>query len=185
MGEPPKETAMSDETPVTLDARTRFLEGMSYVAATVNVVTTDGPGGRAGMTVSAMSSVSADTARPTLLVCVNKSSSGATPLLQNGVFCVNILRDSQSDVADTFAGRFGHSGEARFGCAAWQLGPTGSPILDDALVAFDCQLMTSVLVGTHHVVFGEVLETWLGRSGAPLIYANRAYGTAFRLPEAS
>ncbi len=50
------------------DLRQDFLDGMSCVAATVNVVATDGPAGRAGVTVSAMSSVSADTEKPVLLV---------------------------------------------------------------------------------------------------------------------
>ena len=44
------------------ELRQRFLSGMSHAACTVNVVTTDGPAGRAGVTVSAMSSVSADDA---------------------------------------------------------------------------------------------------------------------------
>ena len=57
-----------------IDLRDRFLQGMSCAAATVNVVTTDGPGGRAGVTVSAMSSVSADGDAPTLLVCVHEKS---------------------------------------------------------------------------------------------------------------
>ena len=51
--------------------RQSFLEGMSHVASTVNIITTDGPEGRAGVTVSAMSSVSPDTPKPSLLVCVH------------------------------------------------------------------------------------------------------------------
>ena len=51
-----------------IDLKKRFFDGMSQAACTVNVVTTDGAAGRAGVTVSAMSSVSADTPRPTLLV---------------------------------------------------------------------------------------------------------------------
>ena len=43
------------------DLRQRFLAGMSQAACTVNVVTTDGPAGRFGLTISAMASVSADT----------------------------------------------------------------------------------------------------------------------------
>ncbi len=46
------------------DLRTRFLEGMSRVAAAVTVVTTDGQAGRFGVTVSSMTSVSADTFDP-------------------------------------------------------------------------------------------------------------------------
>ena len=51
------------------ELRQRFLTGMSNAACTVSVVTTDGPAGRFGVTVSAMASVSADTPKPTLLVC--------------------------------------------------------------------------------------------------------------------
>ena len=57
-----------------MDIRQRFLSGMSHAACTVNIVTTDGRAGRSGVTVSAMSSVSADTPKPTLLVCIHHQS---------------------------------------------------------------------------------------------------------------
>lgn len=164
------------------DLRHSYLQGMSFAAATVNIVTTDGIAGRSGVTVSAMSSVSADTEKPTLLVCVNDSSSGAAPIIENGVFCVNILRDDQSFISDTFAGRHGHKGDAKFGCGEWKELATGAPVLTNALVAFDCKLTNDVVVGTHHVFFGEVQAMQVAPSGMPLIYANRAYGTPFHLP---
>lgn len=163
------------------ELRQQFIDGMSCVAATVTVVTTDGSAGRAGVTVSAMSSVSADSEKPTLLVCVNQSSSGAEPILGNGTFCVNILRDDQAFVSDTFAGRHGDKGEAKFGCADWTPGATGSPMLDGALVNFDCRLVDSRLVGTHHVLFGQVQQVRLSEPGRSLVYANRAYGTSLSL----
>lgn len=163
------------------ELRQQFIDGMSCVAATVTVVTTDGPMGRAGVTVSAMSSVSADSEKPTLLVCVNQSSSGADPILRNGTFCVNILRDDQAFVSDTFAGRHGDKGQAKFGCAEWTSGTTGSPMLDGALVNFDCRLVDSRLEGTHHVLFGQVEQVRLSEPGRSLVYANRAYGTSLSL----
>jgi flavin reductase (DIM6/NTAB) family NADH-FMN oxidoreductase RutF len=163
------------------EIRQQFIDGMSCVAATVTVVTTDGPSGCAGVTVSAMSSVSADTEKPTLLVCVNQSSSGAAPILGNGTFCVNILRDDQTFVSDTFAGRHGDKGEAKFGCADWTAGISGSPMLDGALVNFDCRLIDSRLLGTHHVLFGQVEHVRLSEPGRSLVYANRAYGTSLSL----
>lgn len=165
--------------------RQAFLEGMSFAAATVNVVTTRCADGRVGMTVSAMASVSADTEKPSLLVCINAASSGATAIMESGVFCVNVLRDDQAHLSDMFAGRFGARGEERFGSGAWIIGTTGAPILEDALVSFDCRLTNSVKVGTHHVFFGEVVGVRLASAGMPLIYANRAYGTPFRLPPAA
>ena len=73
--------------------RQRFLSGISHATCTVYIVTTDGPAGRSGMTVSAMSSVSADTPNPTLLVCMNHDSSTASKVIKISVFCVNVLRD--------------------------------------------------------------------------------------------
>jgi len=82
--------------------RGRFLLGMSHAACTVNVVTTDGPAGRHGVTVSAMVSVSADTPRRR---CSSASTTkrGGRAVLENRVFCVNVLRDDQAHISDNFA----------------------------------------------------------------------------------
>ncbi len=158
------------------DLRQSFLGGMSHAACTVNVVTTDGPAGRAGVTVSAMAAVSADTPKPTLLVCVHHQSPAAVPILENGVFCVNILRDDQSYISDTFAGRFKEQITDKFDCAAWTVQITGAPRVVDPLVAFDCRVISDERIGTHHVFVGEVLDIFTAERGSPLIYANRAYG---------
>ena len=49
-----------------------YREAMARLGAAVNVITTDGPGGRAGFTASAVTSVT-DTP-PTLLVCANRTN---------------------------------------------------------------------------------------------------------------
>lgn len=164
--------------------RDRFIAGMARAAATVNVVTTDGPGGRGGVTVSAMASVSADTDRPTLLVCVNESASASQPIRTNGSFCVNVLRDSQAYVADAFAGRFRNELSDKFDAAEWSPMSTGAPALDNALVSFDCRIVAQDRVGMHHVFFGEVQEIALGQTGMPLVYAHRAYGSPARIESA-
>ena len=129
-----------------------------------------------------MSSVSADTEKPVLLVCVNDNSVGAAPIIENGVFTVNILRDDQSFVSDTFAGRYGDKGEEKFDCAEWEPGATGAPVLRGALASFDCKLVEDRVVGQHHVFFGEVQQVALAEQGRALIYANRSYSTALSLP---
>ncbi|MCZ4353821.1 LysR substrate-binding domain-containing protein [Roseovarius aestuarii] len=161
--------------------RDRFLQGMSHAACTVNVVTTDGPAGRAGVTVSAMSSVSADTDRPTLLVCVHHLSQAASMIRENGVLCVNVLRDDQSHVSDAFAGRFKGEVADKFDCAEWLTCASGAPRLTAPLVAFDCALVSSEKVGTHHIFLCEVTDLHGAEGGSPLIYANRAYGAARRI----
>lgn len=163
---------------VSADLRGRFIGGMAHAAATVSIVTTDGAHGRAGVTVSAMTAVSADMAKPTLLVCVHHKSSAASKIMRNGVLCVNVLRDEQAHISEIFAGRLkGASGaEDKFACARWTVQVTGAPRVVDPLVAFDCTVVSSEQVGTHYVFIGAVEDIYTHEHGLPLIYSNRSYG---------
>jgi len=146
---------------------------MSHAASTVSVVTTDGPGGRAGATVSAMSSVSADP--PSLLVCVHHMSRTADAIRINENLCVNLLREDQTRVSDTFAGRNAND-QDKFDCAEWITLKTGAPVLRDALVSFDCELKHHFQWGSHFIFIAEINDMGAEKQGHPLIYANRAYG---------
>ena len=156
--------------------RQDFLEGMSRAACTVSIVTTDGPGGKAGVTVSAMTSVSADATSPALLVCIHHMSAVAKAIQENGVFCVNVLRDEQAPISDVFAGRVKLPSGDKFECADWRCLKTGAPSLSRPLVAFDCTLQMHFRYGSHFVFIGEVAHIVVEEPGAPLVYANRAYG---------
>ena len=114
--------------------RAQFIEGMSRAAFCVNVVTTDGPAGRAGVTISAMSSVSADGGNPTVLVCINQQSRTAAAILENRTFCINVLRDDHADIADRFGGRVNREDGDRFAGASWVEGGTRAPRLANAVV---------------------------------------------------
>jgi flavin reductase (DIM6/NTAB) family NADH-FMN oxidoreductase RutF len=168
-----RQAGLAMSAPAETQLRARFLDAMSRAATSVTVVTTDGPAGRSGLTVSAMSSVSADGERPTLLVCINNSAASAAPIATNGVICVNLLRHDQSHVSDTFASQ---RGTDKFACADWTSMPTGAPRLVDALVAFDCRLLDSRNIGSHQVLFAAVQDVHVADGGAPLLYSNRAYG---------
>lgn len=156
--------------------RRQFLTGMTHAASAVSVVTTDGTAGRAGITVSAMTSVSADMEKPTLLVCIHHLSPAASRILENGAFCVNILRADQSYVSDTFAGRLKPGSGDKFDCAGWTTMRTGSPRILDPLAAFDCSVIQDDRVGTHHIFVGEVEDVFTEMAGSPLIYSQRTYG---------
>ncbi len=169
---------------MTTPIRDAFLQGMSRAAQTVNIVTTDGPAGRAGVTVSAMASVSADTPAPTLLVCVHHLSQASTRIIANGVFCVNVLRDDQAFIADTFAGRFKDRVADKFDVTEWTAMPSGSPRVADPLVAFDCKVSQQSRIGAHDVFMGEVQDIFVAPHGTPLIYAHRAYGSPTRIDAA-
>ena len=160
------------------DLRNRFLEGMSRVASAVTVVTTDGDGGRFGVTVSSMTSVSADTRRPSLLISVHHLSPACEAIKKNRRFCANVLSDNQSFVSDLFSGRLKHLNQDRFGAITWHVGATGAPIIDGAIVSLDCELKTGLLWGTHFIFIGEVEQMELSAQRSPLVYANRGYRRA-------
>lgn len=155
--------------------RSAFIDGMSQLASSVSVVTTDGPHGRAGLTATSVTSVSADTRSPTLLVCVNRASSSREVVMGNGVLCVNVLTRDQQWIADIFAGRGGAKGAEKFDGIGWGDLSTGSPVLSGALVAFDCRICGVQTIGSHDVVFASVVDVRHEAGAQPLLYSARRY----------
>ena len=150
-----------------------YREAMARLGAAVNVITTDGPGGRSGFTASAVCSVTDDP--PTLLVCVNRSNDSHPPLKANGVLCVNTLTAGQQDLSSVFAGLTEHTSEQRFESGHWYRLVTGAPVLTGAAVAFDCHVTQRVEIGTHDVFFCEVEGIAQGDVHEGLIYYGRTY----------
>lgn len=126
-----------------------FRDAMSCMGAAVNIITTDGPAGRAGFTASAVCSVT-DTP-PTLLVCLNRGASVWPVFNENRTLCVNTLSAGQESLSNLFGGKTPM--EHRFAAARWQTGVTGCPQLEEALVSFDCRISQVVSVGTHDILF--------------------------------
>lgn len=161
-----------------MDLRTAFVEGMSRAATFVAVATTDGEGGRAGVTISSLTSVSADGEHPSLLACIHHLSPAATAILKNRAFCANLLAEDQHTLSDLFAGRGGDNRDARFDRAKWQAGPLGQPMLEGATAIFECRLATSVLWETHHIMVGRVTQVILADNPHALLYGQRGYRRA-------
>src|SRR5262245_55831954 len=164
--------AYAPEHIATVDP-TQFLEAMSRLGAAVHVVTTAGPAGIGGVTATAVVSVSDQPA--TLLVCLNRRSQVAPILDANRVLCVNTLPAGADAVPDVFAGGTKCTMADRFKTGVWGEAATGSPVLADAVVAFDCRVIETKSVGTHNVVFAGVVAVRLGRPGGALVYHERAY----------
>lgn len=163
---------MKAEKPLISGLLENFFDGMSQLATTVNVVTTAGPAGKSGLTVSAMSSVTADP--PTLLICINEQNSLADEIGVNGKFCVNVLKKEHALISEIFAGRAEQSQEQHLASEDWEKGPGDLPCLKDALVVFDCRVTQQIRVGTHMVYFGRIQQTQISE-GEPLIYRARNY----------
>lgn len=159
-------------TPQALDS-TLFREAMSRIAAAVHLVTTDGPAGRAGATVSAMCSLSDDPAM--ILVCINQEGRLHEALHENRCYCLSTLAPDDQPVSDIFAGRGDLEMEERFTGLGWLTLETGSPALTTAKLNVDCTVDTIVPAGSHSIFIGKVCGIRLNDPGPSLLYAGRQY----------
>ena len=151
---------------------TDFKNAMSSLTSAVNIVTTVGESGFHGFTASAVCSVT-DTP-PTLLVCMNKSSRSHTHFVENKVLTVNVLGAQHEHISNAFASSKLSSDE-RFSLGKWSELETGSPVLTDALVSFDCEISDIQEVGTHTIFICPIKKKKKNQQDQALVYFNRAY----------
>ena len=63
----------------------------------------------------------------------------------------------------------------RFEYGNWTELKTGAPVLDDALVNFDCQIEQIQEVGTHTIFICRVVAIQHSQPDQGLVYFNRGY----------
>ncbi|MEK1890286.1 MAG: flavin reductase [Phyllobacterium sp.] len=149
---------------------------MSHFAEAVHIITTDGPAGRRGVTVSAVCSVSDNPA--TMLVCLNRQHDLNHLFIENQVFALNTLSLGQQALSEVFSGKGDLAQRDRFALGRWQTLQTGAPVLVDALASFDCRIIATHEVATHYVIYGKVTALNMGDPARSLIYLNRSYHAA-------
>lgn len=151
--------------------RELFINGMRQVASSVAVVTTTGPAGRHGATVSAFSSVSADP--PQLLVCLRSASRIAAAVSANGRFCLNILSHRHPHVAERFSGNHDSMVNDRFeGIDAHHHGEDW--VVLAGATSFGCRISGTLESGTHTIFLGHV-EAVQTSEDDPLTYLQGRY----------
>jgi flavin reductase len=159
---------INDEVEAT---RLAFREGMARLAAAVIIVTTDGPGGLAGFTASAVCSVT--DRPPTLVVCLNRSTSVAGMFEKNRVLCVNTLSTNHEAMSKLFGGATPQA--ERFAAGEWVSGTTGAP----RLMGRSYPRLRSRRCGrkwNHHVLFCRVVGIAHGpENDEALAYFRRRY----------
>jgi len=147
---------------------------MRRLAAGVSIIATTYQGQRAGLTATAVCSVTADP--PRLVVFVNKSVLANGLIAQSGALSVNVLAGDQEEVARTFAGMVeGVQGEARFNTGNWITLQSGAPILDSSLSSFDCRVIRCFDESTHNAYLCEVLAVRERTDGNALVYLNGGF----------
>lgn len=157
----------------TVASAESFRSAMRHLAGGVSIVTSGRGDERSGLTATSVSSLSMEP--PSLIVCVNRSSSMISVLRDRRSFGVNILAAHHREVADRFAGRHGVSGADRFAGSDWIELVTGAPLLADALAAVDCTVDSIVDWNTHALVIGRVEAVRLHGGPQALAYWRGGY----------
>jgi len=147
-----------------------FRKAMRTLASAVSIVSTACDNRRFGMTATAVCSLSMQP--PSLLVCVNQSSSLHRPLLSEGRFCINILHADQHDLAHMFSRK---DIEDRFAHGNWKLDDRGVPFVADAQASVFCTVEETYGHRTHSIVVGAVYRAAVRDSVHPLLYQDGRY----------
>lgn len=146
---------------------------LGYFATGVTVVTVEAEGTAHGATVNAFTAVSLEP--PLVLVSLDRNTK-ICRYLDDRPFTVNVLRDSQDDVALNFAGK------PMSDPVGWEW-PGGelAPRLAGSLAAISCTPWRSYDGGDHVLYLGEVVNIE-HRGGEPLVFycgKFRHLGSAF------
>lgn len=164
-----------------VEPRDEFRVAMRELAGGVSIISAGEGERRAGFVATSVASLSLDP--PTLIVCVNRSSSSWPVLREASSFGVNVLSASHRELADRFAGRTGAEGAARYEGGHWTALRTGAPLLGDALAAFDCSLEEIIERHSHAILIGRVVAVRRRGDCGALVYWRGGYDQLGWSPE--
>ncbi len=149
-----------------------FCKAMRNLAGHCVVIASGYAGQRAGLTATAVCSVTAEP--PRLLVCVNRNVYAHGVITAARHLSVNVLGCRQESIARRFAGMVEEvAGEQRFDEGGWMPGISEVPVLTDALASFECRVVEAIPASTHDMFLCEVIRvTGQMEEEDPLIYFN-------------
>ena len=164
-----------------------FKNGMRRLAGAVCIVTVKRGLERAGLTATAVVSISAEP--PRLMVCVNRNVFAHDLLQLGGALCVNVLGQENLEEAKRFAGMIkGVSGDSRFTDGRWVDDSDAAPELENTLATFQCRTTEIISASSHSMVMCEVVEVRIthteaspGMTERPLVYFDGRFGSVCEL----
>jgi flavin reductase len=144
----------------------RFATGVSVVAARHGPLL-------AGMTASAIASISVDP--PLMMASLNRKSETHGAIIGSHSFAISVLAADQRLLAECFAQPTTAEKLRRFCDAAWHEAETGSPVLEGVIAYFDCRLVDRHLGGDHTIFIGEIAAAGYDPDAEPLIWFGSRY----------
>jgi flavin reductase (DIM6/NTAB) family NADH-FMN oxidoreductase RutF len=148
---------------------TVFREAIGHFATGVTVITTLHEGRPAGMTASAVASLSLDPVL--LLVCINTKLPTHHAIESSRRFVVNVLGEGQEALALHFARR----ADDKFAGIGLR-GDHELPVLEDAIAHFVCDVHERFPGGDHSIFTGLVRECGTVPGKRPLVYFRSRFG---------
>jgi flavin reductase (DIM6/NTAB) family NADH-FMN oxidoreductase RutF len=164
-----------DEQPVARDQgdtavdEAVFREAVAHFATGVTVITTLRDGNPAGMTASAVASLSLDPIL--LLVCIDNRLPTHEAIEGSRRFVVNVLGAGQEELAVRFAKRAPN----KFADVGLRPGHE-LPVLQDAIAYFVCDVQERFPGGDHSIFTGLVRECGATPGRRPLLYFRSSFG---------
>jgi flavin reductase (DIM6/NTAB) family NADH-FMN oxidoreductase RutF len=151
---------------------------MRRFASGVTIVTLFDGERDAGLTVSSFTSISLEP--PIIMIALNAGGSGAEALGGVTSFAVHILGFEHEDLSIRFAESVPWI--QKVAGLLVSRGSSGVSILDPIPTVIEAKVRSQVIVGTHHVIFGNVVGIRLEDPAPerPLLYYDRDYGTVER-----
>jgi flavin reductase len=154
-----------------------FRAVMRQSVSAVCIVTARHPSGRQGLVATSIVSASMDP--PTILFCVQKSSSFHRMVEMDRPFCVNFLSSEDAGLARHFGAA---KGEERFSLGDWSSDGDGGPWLRSAQANVFGTVASVLDWHTHSIVCGRVLRTLSHAGSDSLLYANGVFLDATHFP---
>jgi 3-hydroxy-9,10-secoandrosta-1,3,5(10)-triene-9,17-dione monooxygenase reductase component len=146
-----------------------FREAIGNFATGVTVITTIHDGKPAGMTASAVASLSLDPVL--LLVCIANRLPTHSAIEEARRFVVNVLGEGQEDLAL----RFARPAADKFSGVALDQS-RDLPVLEDAIAFFVCDVHESFPGGDHSIFIGLVRDCRAQPGKRPLLYFRSGFG---------
>lgn len=143
-----------------------FADVLRRFPLAVSVVTVGRGGAENALTVSWATPCSFDP--PMFLVAVDRLHYSVDFVKSTRNFAVNVLGEGQERLAGQFA-RQSMLGEDKLAGVSHREGPAGSPVLNDAVAWFDCELAFFVEAGDHYLLVGRVVDSGQQGTGKALV----------------
>ncbi len=150
-------------TPAALDSDVMKQFNRQFVTGVTVVTAMDGETPK-GLAVNAFSSISLDP--PTVMVCVQRTSSTHDCLFSASHLAINILSTDQLDVI----GRFASKSDDKFAGVDWRPGPFGSPLIERSSAQVEAQIRERLQASTHTVFICRVVDA-AATDRTPMVYS--------------